>query len=93
MLLQQPVHLQWAGSWWTALTLRVQSTQPWSTYELYIYINTFIYGFSIRDRNYGLGYVFRIWVLGPLGLQEALLGTEVTEARHRSKCGVLVTGT
>ena len=40
------------------LTLRVQSTQIWS-----------IYGFLIRNRNYGLGYMLHIWVLGPLGLR------------------------
>ena len=37
-------------------TLRVQSTQIRSTYS-----------FSMRDHNYGLGYMLQIWVLGPLG--------------------------
>ena len=36
--------------------LRVQSTQVWS-----------IYGFCIRNRKYGLGYILSILVLGPSG--------------------------
>ena len=38
------------------VTLRVQSTQIWG-----------IYGFSIGDRNYSLGYILHVWVLGPIG--------------------------
>ena len=37
-------------------SLRVQSTQIWS-----------IYGVSVRNCNYGLGYMLHIWALGPLG--------------------------
>ena len=37
-------------------TLSVQSTHIWS-----------MYGFSVRNRNYGLRYILHIWVLGPLG--------------------------
>ena len=40
------------------LSLRVQSTQIW-----------IIYGFFIRNRNYNLGYMLHIWVLGPLGFK------------------------
>ena len=39
-------------------TLRVQSAQMWG-----------IYGFYIRNRNYGFGNLLCIWVLGPLGKQ------------------------
>ena len=37
--------------------LRVQSTQTWS-----------IHIACISDRNYGLGYILHMWVLGPLGV-------------------------
>ena len=37
-------------------SLSVQSTQTWS-----------IHGFCTRNRNYGLGYILHVGVLGPLG--------------------------
>ena len=37
-------------------SLRVQRTQIWS-----------MKGFYNRNRNYGVGYIPSIWVLGPLG--------------------------
>ena len=36
--------------------LRVPTTQIWR-----------IYGFSVRNRKYGLGYMLRVWVFGALG--------------------------
>ena len=41
-----------------AKSLRVQSTRIWS-----------VYGFCIRNLNYGLGYILHVWVRGPLGNQ------------------------
>ena len=36
--------------------------------SIYIYIHSF----SVRSRNYGVGYMLHICVLGPLGKQQAL---------------------
>ena len=43
-----------------AMALRVKSAKMWS-----------IYGFCIRNRNYGLGYILHVGVLGPLGTGES----------------------
>ena len=55
-------------------TLRVQSTQMWS-----------IYGFCLRDRDHGLGYMLHIWVPGPVGIS-------TTRMQSRSSMAVTMVG-
>ena len=33
---------------------------------MYIYIHVYMYGFCIRNRKFGFGYMLHIWVLEPL---------------------------
>ena len=42
------------------ILLRVQWTQIWS-----------MWGFYVRNRNSGFGYIPSIWVLGPLGFKDS----------------------
>ena len=52
----------------TLVALRASKTPSINEYALPLRVQTQdIYGFCIRNRNYGLGYIFHIGVLGPLG--------------------------